>query len=65
MDEDELLKKHKLYLGEGYVLLSLTKHNGHSDEHRYWATWVNHGNERDILRLMKRYGLTQAEIKAN
>lgn len=65
MDEAELLKKHKLYVYEGYTLISLSEHEGPTDAPRYWATWVNLGNERDVMRQMKRYGLSQAVIDAD
>ncbi|CAA6696606.1 MULTISPECIES: hypothetical protein [unclassified Lentimonas] len=65
MTENELLEKEKKHTNEGYVLIALTSHKNQSDEIRYWATWVNQSREREVMRELRRLGITQAEIETD
>ena len=63
MDEKELLKKHKTYMGEGFVLVSLGLRPESDGELKYWGIWVNESLERKVMRDLKRLGISQASIE--
>ena len=62
LSEEALLQYHKQRVDEGYVLITLLERGG-PNEKRYWATWVNEGREKKVMRQMKRFGLSQGSIR--
>ena len=63
MSRAELLKKHKQYTQEGFVLLSLSTHPDYDGSEGYWATWVNESRERKLISQLRRLGISQATIQ--
>jgi hypothetical protein len=62
MDGATLLKRHEKHRKEGFVLVScIAAETDFGKE--YWATWVNKDSEKDIMKEMRRFGISQASIK--
>ena len=61
LTKSELQELHTKLKLDGYVLVSLAEfeYNGIP---RYWGTWVSADSEKDLVRELKRYGLSQASI---